>query len=207
MTLDFINISTVWLFAVASFLLVVTPGPAWLYIVSNTNRFGLKAGFVSIIGLETGTLAHIAIGVFGISAIIVQSPIAFTIIKMLGALFLLALGIVHFLQKEHSTQNTEANSIKQIFLSGVLLNIFNPKGILFFVAFLPQFITLDSNHVKYQVAFLGLVFIMIALLWGSVLTILTIKIGGLSKRKINLKFLTSAVYITIGLVSLFKAFN
>ena len=203
---DFINMNTIWLFGVASFLLVITPGPAWLYIVSNTHRFGLKAGFASIFGLETGTLAHVAIGIFGISAVIAQSPIAIIVIKILGACFLLALGIQHLFQKTNGVGSPQPNSTKKIFLTGVILNVFNPKGILFFIAFLPQFITLNSNHVRYQIAFLGLLFIVIALLWGSVLTIFTQKIGILNNRKLNLRFLTSAVYIVIGLVSLFTSF-
>jgi threonine/homoserine/homoserine lactone efflux protein len=207
MNLDFINFNTVWLFAIASFLMVVTPGPAWLYIVSNTNRYGLRAGFTSIIGLETGTLVHISISVLGISAMIAQSPIAFTTIKILGALFLLVLGIQCFYQKTVGNRDWLPHSSKHIFLSGVMLNIFNPKGILFFVAFLPQFIDLEGHQIKHQVAFFGLVFILIALTWGLVLTLLATKISGLNSSKMNLKFLTGTVYILIGLVSLFNTLN
>ena len=173
------DINNFWVFALAALLLNLTPGNDMLYVASRSTSQGTKAGIVSSLGIMVGCMIHIIAAVIGLSAIIAQSALAFTIIKYLGAGYLIYLGIHSFISKTKSlsiNSNAKRLSYKKIFWQGVMTNVLNPKVALFFLAFLPQFINPTSVNTKWEILFLGtwfdlggtLVNIIVALLFGKI---------------------------------------
>jgi threonine/homoserine/homoserine lactone efflux protein len=158
------------LFALAALLLAVTPGPAVLYIVTRSVSQGRTAGVVSCLGIAVGGTFHVLAAALGLSALLATSALAFDLVRYAGAAYLLVLG----LQKLRGSagppaaEATEALSLSRVFRDGVVVNVLNPKTALFFLAFLPQFVAPSRGHVSLQLAFLGVVFVLIAL--GSDLT-------------------------------------
>ncbi len=202
---DFANIL---MFIISSIILVITPGPAFLYILTRTTEDGYKSGILSVLGIESGTLLHVIIVTFGLSAILVKSDIAFTIIKYGGCFYLIILGIktIYIASKSLSKDKLTKKKVSNAFWSGVAISILNPKSILFFVVFLPQFISISKKGEASQMLFLGLLFISIALIWGFIFVYLSNKLGKYLKRRFtNLRiqgYVVGIVYIGIGLFSL-----
>lgn len=131
------ELAQLYLFVVASLVLLLTPGPAVLYVVARSVNQGRIAGIVSVLGLEFGTLFHVAAAALGISAVLLSSALAFNVVKYLGAAYLIYLGIHKLLSREE-VQHDEGNqraSLKQIFWQGVIVNVLNPKTALFFLHF------------------------------------------------------------------------
>jgi len=173
------DINNFWVFALAALLLNLTPGNDMLYVAGQSTSQGTKAGIISSLGIMAGCMVHIIAAVIGLSAIIAQSALAFTIIKYLGAGYLIYLGIHSFISKTKSlsiNSNAKRLSYKKIFWQGVMTNVLNPKVALFFLAFLPQFINPTSVNTKWEILFLGtwfdlggtLVNIIVALLFGKI---------------------------------------
>ena len=168
-----------WMFALAGFLLNLTPGNDMLYVIARSSGQGTKAGVVSALGIGAGCIVHIMAAVIGLSALIAQSALAFDIIKYVGAAYLVYLGAKSVLAKKHSVtieRNLKPLSYSQIFWQGVITNVLNPKVALFFLAFLPQFITVHEGHTSFQILFLGIWFdvvgtivnVLVALLFGKI---------------------------------------
>jgi len=154
------NIENFYLFLSVSILINLSPGPDMLYTVARSLSQGAVAGVFSALGVFTGCLFHISAAVFGLSKIIEQSVLLFSIIKYAGAAYLVYLGIRSLLNKK---AKTKANYLplmtnRKIFFQGMLTNILNPKVAIFFLSFLPQFINPRSIHLKEQISFLGLWF-------------------------------------------------
>jgi threonine/homoserine/homoserine lactone efflux protein len=171
-------IQNFWVFAVTALMLNLTPGNDMLYVMARSSGQGIKAGIVSSLGIMVGCMVHIMAAVVGISALIAQSAIAFAIIKYLGVAYLIYLGSKALVTKRSSLplkQTLPRLSYKKIFWQGVLTNVLNPKVALFFLAFLPQFIT-PSPNTWLQILFLGvwfdaggtLVNIAVAVLFGKI---------------------------------------
>lgn len=167
-----------WLFALASLMLNITPGNDMLFVATRSTGQGIKAGIVSSLGIMAGCMVHIIAAVAGLSAIIAQSAVAFSIIKYLGAAYLIYLGLRALLNRKPSAfamNKVDKQPLPKIFWQGVLTNILNPKVALFFLAFLPQFIDMNSGHTQWQILFLGtwfnvsgtLVNILVAVLFGK----------------------------------------
>jgi len=153
--------STIALFALASLALAVVPGPAVTYIVTQSVDKGRRAGLASAAGVASGGLVHVTAATVGLSALIASSATAFTTVKLVGAVYLIAVGIRRIVTKDETFTETQPAPLMRIWRQGVVVNIFNPKTALFFVAFLPQFVNRDHT-IWTQVAFLGLVFASIA---------------------------------------------
>ncbi|HVX49319.1 MAG TPA: LysE family translocator [Chitinophagaceae bacterium] len=147
-----------WLFAVASFMLNITPGNDMLYVAARSANRGVKAGIVSSLGICAGCMVHIVAAVVGLSALIAKSAVAFNIIKYVGAGYLIYLGVRTILSKANAF-NIPATQVKstycRIFWQGVLTNVLNPKVALFFLAFLPQFINVSAPNTWLQILLLG----------------------------------------------------
>ena len=149
------------LFVSAALVLLLIPGPAVLYIFARSVEQGRFAGLVSMLGIHAATLAHIAAAALGLSAILASSAVAFGIVKYAGAAYLIWLG----LRKIFGGSGTAGVAVEprdhgyfRLFRDGFVVNLFNPKTALFFLAFLPQFVDVSRGHLAMQVAFLGLVF-------------------------------------------------
>jgi threonine/homoserine/homoserine lactone efflux protein len=156
------------LFVLAALTLLAIPGPAVLYVVAQSIGGGRRAGFASVLGLHTGTLVHIAAAAAGLSALIVASATAFSVVKYAGAAYLIVLGV-----RRLTTRPVEAvpdavpdRDLRRLFRHGILVNVLNPKTALFFLAFLPQFVD-RSGHVALEVVVLGLTFLVLGLVTDS----------------------------------------
>ncbi|XRE42016.1 hypothetical protein ACIVBQ_000220 [Tenacibaculum discolor] len=204
------DITSIFLFSLSSIILIITPGPAFLYIFTKTTEKGYKAGILSVLGIEVGTLLHIVTVAFSFSTVLLSSSIAFTIITYGGALYLIFLGVKTF----YSTYNSNSKNTLIIksatsndFWSGVIVSALNPKSILFFVVFLPQFVNISKRNEASQILFLGLLFIVIAVTWGFLFVFLSSKLGNYLKTKFTnlevLNYIVGIIYIGIGLFSLF----
>ncbi len=156
---------TLVLFAIASVILLIVPGPAVVYVVARSIAQGPRAGLVSVLGIETGGLVHVAAAAFGLSALLASSSIAFTIVKYVGAIYLVYLGIRKLTEKESDVdQLSGPRSHSRLFWEGFLVQVLNPKVALFFLAFLPQFINPSRGSAWMQIVLLGLCFTVLAVL-------------------------------------------
>lgn len=155
------------LFIAAGWLLNLTPGPDVLYIVSNALKSGARAGVVAGLGITTGCFVHIAAAALGVGALLATSAWAFTVLKWVGAVYLLWLGVRMLFARAVSTagllvtaqvERPEAVSLKRIFVGGFWTNVLNPKVAIFFLAFVPQFIAHDFEDKSLAFVLLGVLF-------------------------------------------------
>jgi threonine/homoserine/homoserine lactone efflux protein len=162
------DLATLALFAAASAALIVVPGPSVIYIVARSVDQGRSAGLVSAFGVQLGGLVHVAAATLGVSALIAASAEAFTALKVVGAVYLLVLGVKRLREGAVPTGGGAAEaSRRRLFTQGVVVQVLNPKTAIFFVAFLPQFADPAKGAVAPQLALLGLVFLVIAFLSDS----------------------------------------
>jgi threonine/homoserine/homoserine lactone efflux protein len=160
-----------WLFVLSGFLLNITPGPDTLYIVGRGSTQGLRAGSVAALGIGAGTLVHISAAALGLSAILAASATAFTVVKIIGAAYLLYVGIslirsTGVSKPSPSVVVTRPASTRSIFVQGFFTNVLNPKVALFFLAFLPQFVAADAGSKPLAFLFLGVIFDFNGTLWN-----------------------------------------
>jgi threonine/homoserine/homoserine lactone efflux protein len=149
-------------FAGASLALLIVPGPSVLYIVTRSIDQGRSAGLVSVLGIHTGTIVHVAAAALGLSAILASSAVSFQVVKYAGAAYLIWLGVKALRERhqEASEGGDRERSLGRIYAQGVVVNVLNPKTALFFLAFLPQFVDV-GEPVTPQVLVLGLTFILL----------------------------------------------
>ena len=162
--------SQLLLFMLAGWLLNLTPGPDVLYIISRSLRGGRRAGFAAIAGISAGCLVHVALASLGLGMLLATSATLFTVIKWIGAAYLLWVGVrllrntgESTLQADIAASSGSAGSWRQVFAGGFLTNVLNPKVVLFFLAFLPQFIAPSVQNKPLAFALLGLIFMVNAL--------------------------------------------
>lgn len=160
-----LEISTLFAFLGAAIILTIMPGPDNLFVLAQSITQDKKAGIATSLGLCTGLLVHISAAVLGISAIIYQSTIIFSIVKFAGAAYLLYLAWQSFRAKgdPFSLQQQNVQAYVKLYKKGILMNILNPKVSLFFLALLPQFVHPSQGHVALQMLILGIVFLVQAL--------------------------------------------
>lgn len=155
------------LFFSAAFAINISPGPDIIYILSKTIAQGRRIGFASSLGVCTGAIVHVLAAALGLSAILASSAIAFSIVKYIGAGYLIFLGIQALRSKglsfDSPVKNNTEISAWQAFRQGALVDILNPKAAIFFMAFLPQFIRPEAGHNSAQIFFLGLLVILVAI--------------------------------------------
>jgi threonine/homoserine/homoserine lactone efflux protein len=153
------------IFVAAALLLLLTPGPAVLYIVARSVDQGRRAGLVSMLGVHAGTLVHVAAAAAGLSALLAASATAFSVVKYLGAAYLVYLGVRRLLDRSVPGEGASrpARRLRRDFVDGIVVNVLNPKTALFFLAFLPQFADVSRRHVGAQILALGLLFVLLGL--------------------------------------------
>ncbi len=195
------------IFLVASLILLLTPGPAVLYIVARSLDQGRLAGFVSVLSIEVGNFAHVLAATLGLSAILVSSALAFSIVKYLGAAYLIYLGVRRLLAREtaHELTTFQRQSLRRIFRQGVLVAIFNPKTALFFFAFLPQFVDSSKSSFTLQLLILGCLFVLMAIVTDSLYALLAGTVGQWLKGTRSFlrveRYLVGTVYIGLGVMA------
>jgi RhtB (resistance to homoserine/threonine) family protein len=153
------------LFIAAGWLLNLTPGPDVLYIVTHSLRSGARAGVVAGLGITAGCFVHVFAAALGVSALLATSAWAFTLLKWLGAAYLLWLGVRLLLAKPAAQADLQALArsqpavpLRQVFLGGFWTNVLNPKVAIFFLAFVPQFIAPDAARPALAFVLLGVLF-------------------------------------------------
>ena len=195
------------LFVVAALALLVVPGPAVLYIVTRSVHQGRRAGLASVLGIHTGTLVHIAAATAGLSALILSSAVAFTAIKIAGAVYLVGLGLWTLFSRRSEAEVALGGErrLRRIYAQGIVVNVLNPKTALFFLAFLPQFVDVDASHPALEVAFLGLLFAGLGLVTDSVWALAAGTAGGLVRSSRHFvrvqRYVAGSVYIGLGVVT------
>lgn len=164
-----LGIENVWLFVVSGLLLNLIPGPDSLLIAGRAATQGFKAGSAAALGIGSGTLIHIVAAALGLSAVLATSATAFTMVKVLGGAYLIYMAI-SMLRSSSAAGNTEIMqkpkaSLKRIYYQGFITNLFNPKIAVFFLAFMPQFISASSENKALAFIVLGLIFNVNGMLW------------------------------------------
>ena len=160
------ELNTLLLFIISALSINLIPGPDVIYIVTTTMKSKMKSGIEASLGLGVGYLIHTVAAVLGLSALVLSSAFLFTVIKYLGALYLLYLGISSLLSCYRNdsklTAETSNEPPNNIFKQGVIISVLNPKVAMFFLAFLPQFIDPSATNATTELLTLGLLFSALA---------------------------------------------
>lgn len=149
----------------AALLLNLAPGPDMGFLLANTMRGGRTAGFAAMLGIWTGALGHVLLAVAGLSALVAASALAFSIIKYAGAVYLIWLGVQALRSKgafHYDPLPEKKRGLRTIFMQGVVIDLFNPKVAMFFLAFLSQFVEPQAGAVSSQLLLHGLLIIAVA---------------------------------------------
>jgi len=202
--------STFALFVAAALVLLVVPGPSVLYIVARSIEGGRTAGFVSVLGVQTGAILHIAFATLGLSAILASSAVAFSVVKWLGAAYLVWLGLRQIFGRDEGDEEVAVGParLSRVFSQGVLVNTLNPKTALFFLAFLPQFVEPAHGAAWTQILLLGATFVILALCSDGLYALLSGTAGGWLRRKMKgasfrrgQRFISGGILIALGAVA------
>jgi threonine/homoserine/homoserine lactone efflux protein len=201
----FPSLQTIALFSLASVALAVVPGPAVTYIVAQSVDKGRRAGLFSALGVSSGGLVHVAAATAGLSALVASSSTAFTTVKLVGAAYLIVVGIRRILSREDefAADSAEPAPLQKVFVQGVVVNVLNPKTALFFLAFLPQFVDPARGSAWLQIALLGCLFVVIALCSDAVYAVLADAVAGRLRRgggnaRVR-RFATGGIFVALGL--------
>ena len=179
-----LELSNVYLFIVASFLLCLAPGPDNIYVLTQGMTKSKKAAIITTLGLTTGIIVHTTAAAFGISVIFQTSEIAFNVVKYVGAAYLLYIAYQAFRYRNEPldlTVQNSSNELKKLYVKGFFMNVLNPKVSIFFLAFLPQFVTPANGSVPMQMITLGVIFMA--------LTIVTFSSIGIAGNMLSSKLL------------------
>jgi len=195
------------LFIFASAVLLITPGPAVLYIIARSVDQGRRAGLVSVCAIETGNFVHVIAATLGLSALLLSSALAFTIVKYLGAAYLVYLGLRKIFTREVAAPagTIQPQSFRRIFSQGVMVAALNPKTALFFVAFLPQFVDPSQSAIALQMLILGCLFVTMAVISDSMYALLAGTIGrwlkGFRSALRAERYVIGGLYIGLGVTA------
>lgn len=193
------------LFIISSIIIIVAPGPDFIYVTTRGISEGNKAGIISALGISAGLLVHTLFAAFGLSAIIQTSRIAYLVIKYLGAGYLIFIGIKAILSKNKLDEfKTDAvYKSDNIFKQGIITNVFNPKAIVTFMAFLPQFVNGNIAHPITQFTFLGLILSTMSIVWFGLVGYFAGIFGAIVKRnkaiQDGIKYISGSIMILLGL--------
>jgi len=198
--------TTFLLFCAAALALIVVPGPAVTYVVAQSFDKGRRAGLVSALGIACGGLVHVAAAVAGLSALIASSASAFTVVKLVGAAYLVVIGLWHLAGRgEGDARVPQPVAGRRLFWQGALVNALNPKTALFFLAFLPQFVDPDRGPVALQAAALGAVFVVLATVSDSTYAVVTAavadRVRGSSRARQVRRYLSGSIFVALGVTA------
>jgi threonine/homoserine/homoserine lactone efflux protein len=201
--------AAIGLFVIAALALLLVPGPAVLYVVARSIHDGRRAGLVSVLGIHVGTLVHIAAATLGLSALVVSSAVAFTAVKIAGAVYLVGLGLwtLFSSRAEPDVALGGRANLRRAFAQGIVVNVLNPKTALFFLAFLPQFVDPNAPHPAVQIALLGVLFALLGLVTDSLWAVAAGTAGGVLRRSRRFvrtqRYVTGSVYLGLGVATAF----
>lgn len=196
-------------FLSAAILLTLMPGPDILFVITQSITRGKKAGIIFACGLCTGLIAHTVAVSLGLSLILYNSPVAFTVLKFLGAAYLIYLGMKSLIhRKENSLALPPSSGVEyKLYRKGILMNILNPKVLLFFIAFFPQFVNHSSENPAGELLLLGLLFMAQAIVIFSFVALLADRLSRRLMQNPNfsliMHIIESLVYFAIGISLIF----
>jgi threonine/homoserine/homoserine lactone efflux protein len=206
------DVPTFALFVAAALALLLLPGPAVIYVVARSVEGGRLTGLVSVLGVELGTLLHVVFAAAGLSAIVVSSAVAFSVVKWLGAAYLVWLGLRQILGRDGGDQEAPLSGSGEnrlrVFSQSVLVQVLNPKVALFFLAFLPQFVDPSRGAAWTQVVVLGATLATLGLFTDGLYALLGGTAGewirkqraGAGLRRAR-RYVKGGVYIALGAVA------
>ncbi|MEJ7789704.1 MAG: LysE family translocator [Thermoleophilaceae bacterium] len=199
--------ATLIVFALAALALIAVPGPNLIYIATSSISNGRRAGLVSVLGVETGTLLHVAAAAAGLSALLASSAVAFGFVKYAGAAYLVYLGIRTLLTKDDDVVSAEPGgrrsaSLGRTYRQAVVVQLLNPKVALFFLAFLPQFVDPARGSAAVQVLVLGAIVTTLGVCVSSLYGLAAGAAGGRLRARAGFarkqRYATGAVYLGLG---------
>ncbi len=191
----------------AALVLLLTPGPAVLYITARSATQGRMAGLVSVLAIETANFLQAAAAALGLSAILLSSALAFDVVKYLGAAYLIYLGVRKLTSSEDGLEDEaiRRESLARIYWQGFAVNILNPKTALFFFAFLPQFVNPARGNVIAQNLLLGAIFVGMAVVTDSLYALLASSIAGKLNRNQQFqrggRYFAGLIYLGLGITT------
>lgn len=196
-------------FIIAAVLLTLMPGPDILFVITQSITQGRKAGIVFASGLCTGLIFHVIAVSLGVSVILAESTLAFSVLKLAGAAYLVYLGVMAFLHRKQTALRftAETSYVSRLYRKGIWMNLLNPKVILFFLAFFPQFIDAKAGRPVFQMFFLGFLFIVQAVCIFSMIAVLADRLSERlmknPKFSLGMNIAESVIYCGIGIGILF----
>jgi threonine/homoserine/homoserine lactone efflux protein len=199
------GITNLGLFLVASIALILAPGPDSLYVLARGLGQGRRAGFVAALGSSSGLLVHTTLAALGLAVLLQTSEVAYTAVRVGGALYLIYLGVRGLLSRERFAVGSTASpfSPQRMYLQGMLTNVLNPKVALFFIAFLPQFVDPHTPSFALSMLTLGLIFALLTVCYLTLVGTLSGALGGalLSRPRIAgaIRWVSGGVLIGLGL--------
>jgi threonine/homoserine/homoserine lactone efflux protein len=198
-------------FVAASLALLAIPGPAVLYVVTQSIGHGRRAGLVSVSGIFTGTLVHAAAAAVGLSALLASSATAFDVVKYAGAAYLIYVGLRRLAGRDSEPILDPAGSRSHgsLYRQGVVVNVLNPKTALFFLAFLPQFVDPSRGSATVQVLFLGVLFALLGLCSDGMYALVAGTFGDWLRRSRGYlgaqRYVSGAIFVGLGAVAALSA--
>ncbi|MBP6164105.1 MAG: LysE family translocator [Aliarcobacter sp.] len=199
-------LETLIAFFTTSVLLAIIPGPDNIFVLTQSIFQGKKSGLIIMLGLCTGLIFHTLAVILGVAVIFQTSIFAFTILKIIGAIYLLYLAWQIFKagNQKIDTKNNNANiDYKKLYYRGIIMNITNPKVSIFFLAFLPQFTNPNLGSIPLQMLLLGILFLIAALLVFSLIALYSAKLGKIinksDKSQKILNKLVSLVFVALAI--------
>ena len=201
------SLDTLPVFVAASLALLVIPGPAVLYIVARSSAQGQRAGLVSVLGVHTGSIVHVVAAVAGLSAIVLASSVAFTAVKVVGGCYLVYVGLRVLLgSRSIGEVATTPKPLRRLYVDGLVVNVLNPKVALFFLAFLPQFVSPGHGAVWSQTLVLGLLYIALGMMSDGAYALAGAHAGGWLRRRTAIRrggrYVEGGVLIGLGVTAL-----
>ncbi len=202
------SLSTLPIFIASSLVLLVVPGPAVLFIVARSSSLGARAGLVSVLGVHSASVVHVMAAVAGLSAIVVASAVAFTALKIVGGFYLIHLGIksIRSARRLPAIAPPDVEPERRLFVEAFTVNLLNPKVAIFFLAFLPQFVSSTHGPVWSQTLALGLVYIALGLCSDGMYALLGSRVGswlGGHVAKVRaLRYAEGGILIGLGMLTL-----
>jgi threonine/homoserine/homoserine lactone efflux protein len=199
------------LFLGAGLLLLVVPGPSVLYVVTQSVSHGRRAGIASVAGITTGTLVHIAAATVGLSALLASSSVAFDVVKYLGAAYLIVVGIRRLAGWDRGTEPDArpTRDLGRLYRQGIVVNTFNPKTALFFLAFLPQFVDPSRGAAWAQILVLGILFATLGFLSDSTWALVAGTLGEQLRQSRRFpavqRYVSGSVFVGLGAVAALSA--
>lgn len=196
------------LFLITVLIICITPGIDMMFILNRSISQGRDAGIYSALGVSVGAVVHTVLSGLGLSVILQTSVVLFTIIKIVGAVYLIYLGIQMFISKQSSIsiKKTVYQSRRKLFVQGVITNVTNPKVALFFISFIPQFISVDNQYSPIPFLILGSIFAVMGAITSFIIAIfsssLTTKLRENIVAEKIINKISGAVFVILG-ISLF----